>query len=322
MMNKKTQSSTFRVSVVVPVHNRPELLKQSLSSFASQDFAVDSFEVLVCDDGSTEDLRSIVEDFNGAIPNIRLLRQKPKGPAAARNLGIRESIAPTIIFLDSDVLLDRTLISHFVSAMDKNPEWMGAEAGIKPVGGEDNPLWDAPASDTGGRFHTAAIAYRRNVLLLAGCFDETFKFSACEDVDLAARVLRYGAIGFVPEAIVYHPRRRVTLHTHWQWRKFWRYEMILAKRYGFLSFPGHLAGPFPRVRVALAAVVTLPAGRFIEGVKFIQKKPFDGILACLLALFDTFLGLWVLPIILFSRVPRRINYLSGRTDDTVQSLNP
>jgi GT2 family glycosyltransferase len=310
MMDKKKQSSTFHVSVVVPVHNRPELLKQSLSSFTSQDFALNDFEVLVCDDGSTEDLRSIVENFNKVIPNIRLLRQKPKGPAAARNLGIHESIGPTIIFLDSDVLLDRSLISHMVSAMDKNLEWMGAEANIKPVGGEDNPLWDAPVSNTGGRFHTAAIAYRRNALLLAGGFDETFAFSACEDVDLAARVLRYGDIGFVPKAIVYHPRRRVTLRTHWQWRKFWRYEIILAKRYGFLSFPGHPAGPFPRLRVALAAIVTLPAGRFIEGLKYIKHKPMDGMLTCFYAIFAVFCGLWALPSILFSGVPKQRNYLS------------
>jgi GT2 family glycosyltransferase len=310
MMDKKKQSSTFRVSVVVPVHNRPELLKQSLSSFTSQDFALNDFEVLVCDDGSTEDLRSIVENFNKVIPNIRLLRQKPKGPAAARNLGIHESIGSTIIFLDSDVLLDRSLISHMVSAMDKNLEWMGAEASIKPVGGEDNPLWDAPVSNTGGRFHTAAIAYRRNALLLAGGFDETFTFSACEDVDLAARVLRYGDIGFVPKAIVYHPRRRVTLGTHWQWRKFWRYEIILAKRYGFLSFPGHPAGPFPRLRVASAAIVTLPAGRFIEGLKYIKRKPTDGMLTCFYAIFAVFCGLWALPSILFSDVPKQRNYLS------------
>jgi hypothetical protein len=85
--------------------------------------------------------------------------------------------------------------------------------------------------------------------------------------------------------------------------------MILAKRYGFLSFPGRPAGPFPRLRVALAAVVTLPAGRLIEGVKYIRYKPSDGMLACLYALFDVLCGIWALPEILFGCVPARRNYI-------------
>jgi hypothetical protein len=132
---------------------------------------------------------------------------------------------------------------------------------------------------------------------------------------LAARLLKLGEYGYVPQAVAYHPVRRVTLRTHWRWRRHWKYEMILAKRYGFLSFPGHPAGPFPRLRVALAAIVTLPAGRFIEGVKYIRHKPSEGMLACLYALFDVICGLWALPSILFSSVPPRRNYLS--TDKNV-----
>jgi len=309
MMDKKTQSSTFRVSVVVPVRNRPELLKQSLSLFASQDFAVDNFEVLVCDDGSTEDLRPIVENFNGVIPNIRLLRQKPKGPAAARNLGVRESIAPMIIFLDSDVMPSQSMVSQLVTALEKNPGWMGAEARMEAISVGNEFFWDAPVCHNGGRYHTAAIVYRRDALLAAGGFDEAFKLPACEDVDLAARILKQGHIGFVPGAIAYHPKRLTTLSTHWRWRRHWKYEMILAKRYGFLAFPGRPVGRFPRLRVALAAVLTLPAGRFIKGMKYIRRNFEEGVLACLYALFDVVCGVCALPDILFSPVPTCRNYL-------------
>jgi glycosyltransferase involved in cell wall biosynthesis len=293
---------------VIPVRNRPDVLRRNLSALASQDFASKDFEVLVCDDGSTDDILSVVERFRMVL-NVQLLKQKPKGPAAARNLGIRKSIAPIVIFLDSDVWADKALIRHLVTTLDKNPEWMGVEAKIESAGGNPCPLWDAPVCDDGRRYHTAAIAYRRDALVKAGGFDETFKLPACEDVDLAARILRMGSIGFVPEAIAHHPIRSVRLKTHWRWRRHWKYEMILAKRYGFLSFPGHSAGPFPRLRLALAAVITLPAGRFIEGVKYIGTKPSDGLLACLYALFDVFCGFWALPNIFFSRIPLQRNYL-------------
>jgi glycosyltransferase involved in cell wall biosynthesis len=312
-----TIDNTFQVSVVMPVRNHPELLEKNLSSLSSQDFSLKDFEILVCDDGSTEDIQSVVEKFRGIL-NVRLLRQQQKGPAAARNLGICESIAPIIVFFDSDVLADKTSIGQLVKSLDQNPEWVGAEACIKPIGGKESPLWDGPACSNGGRYHTAAIAYRRGALIKAEGFDETFRLPACEDVELAFRVLKQGPIGFVPEAVAYHPVRRVTLRTHWRWRRHWKYEMILAKRYGFLSFPGHPAGPYPRLRVALAAVVTLPAGRFIEGVKYIKHKPSDGMLACLYALFDVFCGFLALPSILFSDIPPQRNYLSNHIEDTGQ----
>jgi GT2 family glycosyltransferase len=228
------------------------------------------------------------------------------------------SIAPIIIFVDGDVVADQALVSQLVTSLDKNPEWVGAEAKIESIGRNKGPLWDAPTCYNGGRYHTAAIAYRRKALGDVGGFDENFMLPACEDVDLAARLLKLGKSGYVPEAIAYHPVRRVTLWTHWRWRRHWKYEMILAKRYGFLSFPGHPAGPFPRLRVALAAIVTLPAGRLIEGVKYVKRKPFDGVFACLYALFDVFCGFWALPSILFSRVPPHCNYLSNHIEDTGQ----
>ena len=101
-----TADNKFQVSVVIPVRNHAELLEKNLSSLASQDFMSKDFEVLVCDDGSTENIRSVIESSRRVL-NVRLLEQKPKGPAAARNLGILDSTAPIILFLDSDVVPDK-----------------------------------------------------------------------------------------------------------------------------------------------------------------------------------------------------------------------
>ena len=88
--------------------------------------------------------------------------------------------------------------------------------------------------------------------------------------------------------------------------------MILAKRYGFLAFPGKSAGPFPRLRVALAAVVTLPLGRFIEGIRYLRKDVASAILACVYALFDVVCGICALPEILFAKVPPQCDYFVGK----------
>ena len=299
-----------RVSVVIPVFNRPDLLERCLSSLLQQDFPLEDVEVLVCDDGSTVDLGPVVQRFQGILPQITLLRRgQSKGPAAARNLGIKGVSTPIVIFLDSDVLVERSMIRHLIRGFEENPEWLGAEARIIPVEGEENPMWDSPTCFHGGCYHTGAIAYRREALADAGGFDETFKMPACEDVELAIRVLSQGVIGFVPEAMAYHPRRPVTLRLHWNWRRFWKYEMFLGKRYGILSFPQNSAGRLPRLRVALAAIATLPGGRLLEACKHIRKDFPEALSAAFFAVFDVICGLLAVPEILFSRVPPRKSYL-------------
>ena len=300
---------SLRASVVVPVRNRLDLLVRTLETLTQQDFPAAEYEIIVCDDGSVVDVTHVLARFVDAPVSIRLEKQVPLGPAAARNLGIRSSHAPVLIFVDSDVEADRALIRCLVEALQAYPEWQGAEAALRPAGGEAGILWDAPASMDGGHYHTAAIAYRREVLLAVGGFDEEFRLPACEDVELAMRVLEHGPIGFVPKAKVWHPRRKITGRTHWRWRRHWRYETILAVRYGILAFPGRSCGRFPRLRVGWAAVATLPAGRFLSALKACASAPSDACLAALYALFDVLCGLWVLPSILFAPVPARRNYL-------------
>ena len=304
----------MRASVVVPARNRLSLLARTLETLVDQDLSPADYEIIVCDDGSTQDIAAVLARFAAAPVVIRLNRQPPHGPAAARNLGIRLSAAPIVIFVDSDVEADKALVRCLLSAFAAHEEWAGAEAALYPLGEPAGVLWDAPASLGGGRYHTAGIAYRRAVLLAVGGFDEEFTLPACEDVELAVRVLARGPIGFVPDAKVWHPRRRVTAGTHWRWRHHWRYQTILAVRYGILAFPDRPCGPFPRLRVAWAAVASLPGGRLWSALKASPDAPCEACLGSLLALFDIVCGLWMLPSILFAAVPvRRDNMVHRRS---------
>lgn len=299
------------VSVVVPVRNRPELLAQALSSLISQDFPAERLEIVVCDDGSTDDIASVTSGHESSFPLVRLLRQPAVGPAAARNLGVRATESQIVVFVDSDVIADRRMLTQLVKALDDHPEWQGAEAALKPIGNQNGILWDAPDSSNGGHYHTAAIAYRRAALIAAGGFDEAFELPACEDVELAMRILSLGKIGFVADAIAWHPRRPVTARTHWRWRRHWYYEMILAVRYGILAFPGKPCGNWPRLRLALAAVATLPAGRLLAAIARLRREPAAATRASFYAMLDVVCGVAVLPKILWAAVPPRRNYLEG-----------
>jgi GT2 family glycosyltransferase len=307
-------STPMRACVVVPVRNRPELLTKALESLTAQDLPADRYEIIVCDDGSTDDIAAVVRRYSAGPVAILLEQQPPTGPAAARNLGIRAARSPVVVFADSDVVVERSAIRLLVEALESQPKWQGAEAALLPASGEAGILWDVPATADGGHYHTAAIAYRRDVLLAVGGFDEEFRLPACEDVELAIRVLAHGPIGFVPAAKAWHPRRKVNVLTHWRWRKHWRYETILAVRYGILAFPNRSAGPLPRLRVAWAASVTLPAGRLLGALKALPAQPLDAATAALYALFDGVCGLCALPVILLAQIPPRRDYLCRNAD--------
>ncbi|HYA42255.1 MAG TPA: glycosyltransferase [Syntrophobacteraceae bacterium] len=305
-------SDLIETSIVIPVRDRPDLLVECLRAIGQQSIDFARCEVIVCDDGSQENIRGAVQSWVPFFPHFKLVRQRPLGPAAARNLGIRNSGGEIVVFVDSDVLPEKEMVRQLVEYLKVNSSWMGAEAALIPCGKGSGPLWDAPVSVEGGRFHTAAIAYRRGALVRAGGFDEEFKFPACEDVDLAARVLEQGVIGFVPGAVARHPRRRITLRTHWRGQRHWKYAAILAARYGFSAFPEKSAGVFPRLRIALSAVVTFPTGRFLTGLKYMRHSLAEGSLACAFALFDVLCGLIALPDILISRIPERRTYIESQ----------
>jgi len=309
-------SNKAQVAVIIPVRNRPDFLKDCLNSLVTQDFPIRECEVIVCDDHSEEDLEPLIKTFRSQLPKLKLFRQQEhRGPAAARNMGFRSSSAGMFVCLDSDIVCEPYFLKELLEPLKTNSHWVGAEAALIPGAGQPSPLWDAPVCDHGARYHTAAIAYRRDAVFKAGGFDETFELAACEDVDLAARLFEQGAIGFASEAKAIHPLRKVTLDTHWQWRRSWKYITILAKRYGFLAFPGRPAGRFPRIRVAVAAVITLPLGRFLEACKHTKQNFREGIIASLYALFDVICGLSALPAIFFSTVPARRNYLEVKTTE-------
>jgi glycosyltransferase involved in cell wall biosynthesis len=91
--------STIPISVVIPTYNRSRLLRRAIACVLDQ--TVSCKEILVVDDGSTDDTVDVVRSFG---PPVRLILQQHGGPSRARNLGVAESTTDWIAFLDSDDL--------------------------------------------------------------------------------------------------------------------------------------------------------------------------------------------------------------------------
>src|SRR6266446_4734746 len=190
------------LSVIIPTYNREKVLAKALEAYLMQSSPHLIHELLVVDDGSTDATQALVLAFSNRSPfPIRYLRQPNKGPAAARNLGIREAASSIVLFTDSDIVPQHDLVVQHLDWHRKNPQPGAAVLGyvtwppeIKATPfmrwyGEDGALF-AYRRLRGKRevdfhfFYTCNLSVKVGFLRSCAQFDEDFKSAAYEDIEL------------------------------------------------------------------------------------------------------------------------------------------
>lgn len=185
------------VTAFMPVYNAEAFLDEALDSLLAQDY--EHFEVVVCDDGSTDRTREILASY----PVIRVVRQEHRGRAAACNTAVAAAHGEFLTSFDGDDLWPVNRLSLQASYLNENPEIgcvLGRQEWINP------PPWlgrDPVFGDLDG-VPIGSAMFRRGVFDEIGGFDETFAYS--EDMDLLVRMREHGVeIAILPE-IVLHRR--------------------------------------------------------------------------------------------------------------------
>ncbi len=126
-------SDTPSVSVVIATYNRANFLRQTVESVLSQSFR--DFELIVVDDGSTDDTRRLIDSCGSTI---RYYYQENRGPAAARNLGVRQARARWLAFQDSDDLSTPDHLQVLHEYVDAHPECAMVFANGVYLGGREH----------------------------------------------------------------------------------------------------------------------------------------------------------------------------------------
>ena len=93
------------ISVIVPIYNREKYLRTCLDSIVNQSYK--NLEIILVDDGSTDDSVTICEEYATDDLRIKIIRQENQGVAAARNAGLRQAAGQYVGFVDSDDWLDK-----------------------------------------------------------------------------------------------------------------------------------------------------------------------------------------------------------------------
>ncbi len=203
-------------SVVIPTYNRQPILEKCLRALEQQQLAEDSpvsgYEVVVVDDGSTDGTVDWLRSHPAEFPHVRLIQQDHQGPAAARNLGVKEAIGDTIIFIDSDLVVTEPFLQSHAEALVNGAQQLG-ENRVFTYGRVVNTCnFDHPTTEpykltdySRAYFATGNVAIDRTWLEKAGLFDTQFQLYGWEDLELGVRLKQLGLkLIPCPAAVGYH----------------------------------------------------------------------------------------------------------------------
>ena len=254
-----------KYSFIIPTYNRAGELRELLPTLVNLTDSP-SFELLVVDDGSTDETEDVVQLYSNQI-NLKYLHQKNQGPGAARNYGMRNAEGTYFIFVDSDCLLPEDYLVKIDQFIQKfSPDAFGGpdtfNDSFSPIQKAINYSMTSFLGTGGtrgsrksvGRFYPRSfnMGLHRNVYEKIGNFNS---LRHGQDMDYSARIYEAGfEVSLIPDAFVYH-KRRTSLRKFFKQIYNWGVARInLSNIHKGLLKPIHLA---PALIVTSGIIITM-----------------------------------------------------------------
>jgi len=203
------------VSVVIPCFNQGGFLADAIDSVLGQTHRA---EVIVVDDGSTDNTLAVVKNYAGVV----LIQQRNQGAAVARTSGLRQSRADFVVFLDADDRLLPDAVATGLEYLSMHRDWAFVTGHARLID-VDGSVIGTPAQDhgTGSSYvellranHVwapGAVMYRRSVLQTVGAFSTWARGSA--DYELNIRIARSFAFGCHHQVVLEYRRHGANMST-------------------------------------------------------------------------------------------------------------
>lgn len=208
------------VSVIIPNFNYARFVRDAVESALSQTY--DRLEVIVVDDGSSDESRDVLDGFGD---QIKVIYQRNQGVAAARNNGVQAGLGSFVAFLDADDVWLPTKIEKQLQMFTTSPELGTVHVGVVEVdneGGEIREMTDGLSGVVAEdllRLERAVILgggsgilVRRDVFDAVGGFDTRMSTSA--DWDFFYRVSSHSPVGFLPEILLKYRVHGANMHSN------------------------------------------------------------------------------------------------------------
>jgi glycosyltransferase involved in cell wall biosynthesis len=232
-------TATLRVSVLMPAYNARRYLAEAIDSILAQTFR--DFELVIVDDGSTDDTPEILKRYAAQEPRVRIVSRPNTGISGALNDGLETCRAPLVARMDADDVAEPQRLERQVAYMDAHADCvlLGSDvllidpAGL-PIGIDQNQ----PAHEEierqllrgrGGAVYHPSAMMRRHAIDRVGRYRAAFNDS--EDLDLFLRLAEIGRVANLPEPLLRY-RRHLNSVTQNRYQNQWRLKrQIVAEAY-------------------------------------------------------------------------------------------
>lgn len=209
MSNSEGEKVNKLVSVVIPTHNRADLLPRAIESVLKQTYA--NFEIIVVSDGSTDNTEDIVKKYSEKDSRVKYIGYSPaRGGNVARNTGIEASKGEYVAFLDDDDEWLPEKIEKQAALLDKDDNVSLVYTGVHIIYVNEKVEYNSMPKDRGDLKKrilidncigtTSTVILRKIVLQDSGMFD--VKLKALQDFDLWIRIARHSKVEVVPEPMI------------------------------------------------------------------------------------------------------------------------
>lgn len=230
---------SIQVSVIIPTFKRPALLIKCLINLAQQNYLKEKYEIIVVTDGPDIETKTEVACFSQQHLFLNLtcysLKEK-KGPAAARNKGVKYATGELIVFTDDDCLPQRDWLNAFwnmyQSINKKDAAFTGKTIvpNIKTPTDHEKNIGNLQTAE----FITANCAITKKAFEKTGGFDEDFSVAWREDSDLHFKLIERSIPIHQTNAVIIHPVRKAAWGISLKEQKKSLFNALLYKKHSFL----------------------------------------------------------------------------------------
>jgi glycosyltransferase involved in cell wall biosynthesis len=189
---------TLFVSVVVPAYNAAKTIEICLDSLVKQNYSRKGYEIIVVDDGSKDETKSIILSYK----QVRYIYQVNAGPASARNTGWKNAKGDIVVFTDSDCVLEKNWLEEMTKPFEVEDE-VGAVGGayektinsdkwLARLIGEEIKFRYSKIGQYTDAHGSYSLAVRKSVLEEVGGFNKSYPVATAEDWDLCYKIIEKG----------------------------------------------------------------------------------------------------------------------------------
>ncbi|MBU1852497.1 MAG: glycosyltransferase [Candidatus Omnitrophica bacterium] len=198
------------VSIIIPTYNSASTLGQTIEACLAQDYPKDKLDIIVVDDGSTDNTKDIISQYS-----VTYICQENKGPAAARNIGWRKAKGDVVFFTDADCMPARDCLALITDVIFKKD--IAVVAGTYGIKNEKSIVAKSIHEEIIFRhrrmpsyinsFGTYNVLIKKGILEELDGFNENYLSSSAEDSELSYRIIAKGYK-------IYFEKRAKVLHFH------------------------------------------------------------------------------------------------------------